>query len=300
LCQTWLGHWEEALAECLAFKETLLPTQRDRQELRSVVGYLGLAVGRDEFVNTELLRDTPLSGIDWWTGLELHRAVRFNTAAAELDAHAEKPLHFIFRLQLAAGKLSEAAVTATKLYPFLRGLNTYMIGNSIADTRCDELMADFVRNCEAQKIGEINVTQARYSLEGLDFESAARVLTDCPPPGGTTYFREGYLIQLMLASLGYLKSPSLDKLRAEHAHYLSGTMLDMAEMFLELKPPVPGKLWPHPGWRPEWRLWLALWLEAKGRRKEAHAVAAPSRDPRYGLTHCQPSIEALLKRTSSP
>jgi hypothetical protein len=126
------------------------------------------------------------------------------------------------------------------------------------------------------------------------------VLTDCPPPGGTTYFREGYLIQLMLASLGYLKSPSLDKLRAEHAHYLSGPMLDMAEMFLELKPPVPGKLWPHPGWRPEWRLWLALWLEAKGRRKEAHAVAAPSHDPRYGLTHCQPSIEALLKRTSSP
>ena len=66
--------------------------------------------------------------------------------------------------------------------------------------------------------------------------------------------------------------------------------------FLGKKPPRPGKLWPHPLWRPEWRLWLALWLEARGRKNEAAAVARASIDARFGLTHSQPALNELVRR----
>ena len=41
---------------------------------------------------------------------------------------------------------------------------------------------------------------------------------------------------------------------------------------------------------------FALWLEAKGRKHEAIEVATPAHDTRYGLTHSQPAIKALLNR----
>jgi len=47
---------------------------------------------------------------------------------------------------------------------------------------------------------------------------------------------------------------------------------------------------------PELRLWLGLWLEAQGKRTQAHTVAAPAIDARYGLAHCQPALRALLER----
>jgi hypothetical protein len=74
-------------------------------------------------------------------------------------------------------------------------------------------------------------------------------------------------------------------------------MLDLAKMFTGEREPCPSPLWPHALWRPEWRLWLAIWLEAKGRNKEAREIVMPAREPLYGLTHCQPAIEALLART---
>jgi hypothetical protein len=100
----------------------------------------------------------------------------------------------------------------------------------------------------------------------------------------------------MLSSLGLLKSPTRAELAASIGKHLAGTPLDLARMFLEQKPPVPGEEWPHPLWRPEWRLWLAIWLEAKGERAAAAEVARPARDNRYGLTNSQPALKKLLAR----
>jgi hypothetical protein len=44
------------------------------------------------------------------------------------------------------------------------------------------------------------------------------------------------------------------------------------------------------------RLWLALWLEAKDRKREALEIVSLSQDPRFGLSNSQPAIQALLKR----
>jgi len=99
--------------------------------------------------------------------------------------------------------------------------------------------------------------------------------------------------------LGILKDPPLKELEETHEIYLSGTELDLARMFLGKKEARPGELWPRPYWRPEWRLWLALWHEARNDKKAAHEVAAPAIDPRYGMTNSQPALRALMARIES-
>jgi hypothetical protein len=67
---------------------------------------------------------------------------------------------------------------------------------------------------------------------------------------------------------------------------------------MEEKDPEPNSLWPHPLWRPELRLWLTIWLEAKGEKDKAREIITPSIDNRYGSTHCQPAINKLIQRIS--
>jgi len=100
----------------------------------------------------------------------------------------------------------------------------------------------------------------------------------------------------MLSSLGALGFPGRAELAAAVEKRLAGTALDLARMFLGQKPPTPGELWPHPLWRPEWRLWLGLWLERRGQVEAALEVVRPARDGRWGRTNCQPAIELLLER----
>ncbi|HYF49898.1 MAG TPA: hypothetical protein VEJ63_10855, partial [Planctomycetota bacterium] len=76
------------------------------------------------------------------------------------------------------------------------------------------------------------------------------------------------------------------------------TRLELADMFLGKCPAVPTQKWPHPTWRSEWRLWLAIWLEQKGQKKEAHDIAKPALDSRYGNTHSQPALRRLVERTA--
>jgi len=139
--------------------------------------------------------------------------------------------------------------------------------------------------------------QARWQLEiGHDPAAAARALEGLAPPPRAYISRDAFLLQVMLSSLGLLKSPSRAEVEEQVPRCLAGTPLDLAQMFLGRKPPVPGELWPHPLWRNEWRLWLALWLEARGERAAAAEVARPAVDPRYGLINNQPALVALLGR----
>jgi hypothetical protein len=134
---------------------------------------------------------------------------------------------------------------------------------------------------------------AARAIQAGDFERAARELSELPIE------RDGQMTvppRIMLASLGALRY-SAKEMNAWVQLKLIGIQRDLAGMFLGKNKPVPGKLWPHPGWQPQFRLMLGLWLEARGKKKAAHAAVQHSHDPRYGPTHAQPAIEALLKRT---
>src|SRR5262249_14694267 len=141
---------------------------------------------------------------------------------------------------------------------------------------------------------ELSWLLAWAAVQARDFETAARELA------GITVrknLQPTVLLKIMLTSLGALRH-SRGEMNGWIDEHLAGISRDLAAMFLGKKEPLPGKLWPHARWLPQFRLMLALWLEARGRAKAAHAVALPSRDRRYGQVNAQPAIEALLKRTA--
>ena len=83
-------------------------------------------------------------------------------------------------------------------------------------------------------------------MQHLDFETAARHLIDFIIPG-VQDLQAGYLLQLLLSSLGVFKGRPLEQFRKEHETLLVGPTRDLAKMFLEETEPVPGPLWPHFG-----------------------------------------------------
>ena len=132
------------------------------------------------------------------------------------------------------------------------------------------------------------------ALQLGDFDKAAREMADVQPEqsGQATV-----LLKILLGTLGALRH-SNKEMRNWAQLRLAGMPRDLANMFLGKNRPVPGKLWPHPTWLPQFRLMLALWLEAKGQKGAAHTIVLPCQDQRYGSSNAQPAIEALLNRTS--
>jgi hypothetical protein len=158
--------------------------------------------------------------------------------------------------------------------------------------------AERVRNPKyAETLRTIHtICEARWALDWGDMETAAEVLEGVPPPPRTMPFTDGLLLQVLLSTAGALDTPSAEELEKDAEFLLAGTSLDLARIFLGKKDPVPGGMWPDRLWHPEWRLWLALWLEAGGDKGAAREIAEGARDPRYGLTYSQPAIESLLER----
>jgi hypothetical protein len=140
----------------------------------------------------------------------------------------------------------------------------------------------------------MNQVRSRLAIETLRFDEASALLSgtvvtslhDCM----TVVF------QCFLSSLGYLKRPDVAGLKIAVDRYLAGQLKDLALMFLGVNHPRPGDLWPDRHWIPERRLWLALWLEAKGDLRGALETAKPALDPRYGEIHSQPGLRALISR----
>ena len=105
-----------------------------------------------------------------------------------------------------------------------------------------------------------------------------------------------FLAQILLGSLNDGDSSQMKRYRKCYAKYLSGTKKNMAEMFFEIEKPIPGKLWPHPLYQSKYYLWLSLWLEGKGRFKQAQEIAKSALDNRLGYTSYQRALKSLIKR----
>lgn len=146
---------------------------------------------------------------------------------------------------------------------------------------------------------------AQRQIELCRFELAAdsfQELDDLSPPQNcmSPTLRNIYdlsmLIPVFLSTLGYMKTSVLKKYRDIYQTFLCGPELELCEMMLEKREPRPTENWPQPLWKPELRLWLALWLEEKGEYDKALEITQPAIDSRFGLTNRQPALTSLVQR----
>jgi hypothetical protein len=323
-----LGRYREALESAQTAADRTYARRRGFNRVAYVLTAAALAAGRDDLlplahwnlIHVGILRT------DWSTSLPMHIAVRglFPAAAGAPAANlseklaADLSLRDAISLYLAAGRPDAAARLAARLGERSAPPQTdlYRTVTPLQESGREDLWKlalDFLASLNAGAIGaripsedrrvyadyprlEATVS-ARWHLEiEGDLAAAAAALKGVAPPSPHCLFTDTFVLQVMLASLGHVKSPSVAQLSAALEKHLSGTPLDLARMFLGEKEPAPGELWPHPLWRPEWRLWLAIWLAEKGQRERALEVVTPSRDERYGLANCQPGIARLIER----
>jgi tetratricopeptide (TPR) repeat protein len=311
-----LGQWKRALRELLDFRARVLPQHYVLVMIEAALLSAALANGRED-----LLPQSPFDLVRWDggtihsnSGTTVHIPVRRRKVAEFLREYEQGRQpglgdKFLNERTVALAYLSLGGVEDArtqfekKLFPLAPpgSRNVAMILKAATDSRVTELyrrIFDWLRNrgdagSEADK-AELLTAQAAWALEVGDLAEAARLLKDVHFKWS---FSRSTLFQLMLASLGLLQNPGVAELKRAAESSLAGVYLNLARMFTGDVPPEPNKLWPHPLWLPELRLWLALWQEARGKRKQAAEIAAAAIDPRYGLTHCQPALQMLIKRT---
>lgn len=328
--QLRLARWKEALDNLLEFVPTLRPQQEGQYDIPVTRLAIALANGREDLIPAfpgESYYMFP-SRFLWDWDARTHWMVRSDDPEQYLhelrqgfdDTPGPKQRlpRDVFLAYLVCGQSKEATdFFSEHILPTIDPIKgaphyCYWWGTSLTGTRLEELFGlyiDHLGERSAADQGAMNehvarLLQARWSLEKGDMEAAARLLETWPyttrefhhVPEIKDILGDACLFQVLLASLGILEVPKMDDLRRFLKHHLAGVRYDMGRMFVGEKPPKPDEQWPHPGWRPEWRLWLALWLEANGDRNGAREVAAPALDQRYGLTHSQPPLEALLAR----
>lgn len=324
----WIrGAWQEALDNLLSFQQRLVPSQYDIADFRQTLFAAALATGREELLTPEPSVSQTWNcdfAPDWPSGILLHAVVRKGDPARFIDeylaAAAEYPqikdlreLRFgIFQIYLAQDRAAEAAQflraeilarmnapdqhSAYQLY--------YWAGGAIVDAGEEAMFHELLAQLqslavtagpESPEARTLALLQTRWAIEHGDFDAAARFSDGWSVPELVYHFSDGLVFQALLASLKLPKSPTVDALKSSIHARLSGTELELAEIFLRQKDPVPSERWPHAHWRPEFRVWLARWLAATGDSAAAHAIAQPAIDPRYGRTHSQPALAAVLQ-----
>ncbi len=301
----WLGRWNEALDFLLDFRGKLFEQQMAIHQVTAPLIPLALATNRMEHFPDSISREGTVGLNDCHSGVALHYLVHKNLIGEWLARPEDWTQNIKMGraiLELARRNLDGAkrqTALSLKATDIAFSENCWRHGYALADSGQEELFELFVARFGMLKEndGHIQVFRALRALISGDFERAAGFLTDVHKPEDFIVAQTRLHLQMLLASLGLLKRPSLAENRALLEQYFFGASRDLALMFCGEREPVPGELWPSPRWHPEWRWFLALWLEGKGRRREAHALAAPCRNPAYGWTHSQPGIEALLKRT---
>ncbi len=325
-----LGRWREALEELLSFRDELLPEQHMVHGMIITLAEAALANGRDDLLPRFTARSLFWSQSAPHRCLDtpVHAAVRVDPEGAvsfyeevkeQLETGGEVSVDFCKRYLLwclVRKDLEEAKWAVDRgagVQDFRLGTdpNHYTVRNlcyALVESRQEALfqtwMDRMAKEADAETVSlhrqMVHVLEhtcrARWALEGGDADGAAEVLEGVSPPSRGVPFTDGLLIQVMLSSLGKLSSPGADELGKASEMLLAGTSLDLARMFHGERDPVPNEMWPHRHFHPEYRLWLALWLEAKGEKDAARGIAEEARDPRYGLAQCQPAIEALLER----
>ena len=307
-----LGQYKQALSTLLAFKTRLLPSQCHIGGLDSGIQTLALACGREDLLVADVFDN------EYWD----YYLPGWNTISAfEVAARQQKLKPFIARLSaeptrferswgysdaalglshLALGNTARALRVVQQHFarsPGGAGPGAVCLLHGLIDAQCRSELQDLLpllRKYTGDIEHALPGLLARDAIENRDFDAAARIVGAVP-----VEHRDPALLifRIMLGSLGLLKYSSREMKGWIHVR-LSGTPADLAGMFAGTVRPVPGKLWPHPQWLSQWRLWLALWLEERGKFKDAHAIVKPARDPRLGPVNAQKAIEALLKRTA--
>ena len=203
----------------------------------------------------------------------------------------------LFWAHLALGEKRAARELLDRRFPAkqVTDVTAGILLTGMVESQYRDLFEDYAARLESEHPGaalHVPRLRLRDAIEHREFDAAARLLRTLE---GTRMNAATRVFKVMLETLGVVNG-NRKELKAMVDASLAGPLRDLAYMFLGRKKPVPGKLWPHPGYMPQWRLWLALWLEARGRKAAAQAIVKPARDPRYGPTNSQAAIEALLKR----
>jgi hypothetical protein len=277
----------------VAFESTLTCFEWSSSMFKSALHTMALALGRDEVLPNAVVPEQ----LAWDRHcLAVCCAIRKNNLPAWLSAAGNLPPWDQVSLYFAAGDVKrarEVIENQSRSSPDLSLDNRLL--HVIVDTRIQDLVEKHIYTRRPKYLSDLH--SARFQLEGANIDAAERIAREYDPPVHAVD-RAFYLWKVMFHSLGMSQSFD-DALPAYCERLLCGPMLELAQMFMGVMEPRPTAHWPQPHWCPELRLWLALWLEAKGRKSEARDVILPSRDPRYGLTNSQPAIEALLKRLQS-
>jgi tetratricopeptide (TPR) repeat protein len=325
----WGGQWKKALDETIEFKERLLPLQYTLKSFMEVYALSLLSNGREDLFDIDPFIHPGWSyppSLTWFDNALFHLVVRkigtqrFIKRISSGRAGLQNTFAIndaILKCYLAGSNIKAAKryftevvfpdfKLETNLYNAYRGI--FLAGVSMAASHNEELLnmvidpvESFIKEKE-HRSETINagfaILRARLFLEQGDIKKAAQTLEGVPIPLSKRHYslESGIILQTMFSSLDLIQSPTIKDLTRLQKEYLAGPDLDLCKMIMGKKKPKPGPLWPHPQWRPELRLYLALWLEAKGKKDEARKIVTPSIDPRYGLIHSQMGINALLKR----
>ncbi len=322
-----LGAWPEALENLLQFQRRLSPSQYDVADFRQTLFVSALANGREDLLPADPSISQTWSldwAPDWCSGILLHAVVRKGNPAQFIEEYLAAAKVYpqidqlrdlrkgVVALYLAQSRVAEAAqFLNTEIYPkfnlsapFEDYFWCYWLGGVVVESGDAGLFNDFqnvMRPLLAQAGARspmaraLSILDARWNVEHGEFDVAAAALDGWDEPALVFHFSEGLVLQALLASLKVLKAPSLDMLNVSLDHRLAGVELELAEIFLRHKEPLPNARWPHARWRPEFRVWLARWLLANGRPDAARAIAEPAVDARYGLTHSQAALAAVLQ-----
>ncbi len=303
-----LGLWDEALDSMNKFLRRLSEKQLVIHEANAPMVALALARDRMDLFPKHILENGIKGVFDYPTGLVIHHAIHLNAFPEWKKRMVGLEKERSFGCLVIA--MAERDMAASKKVIDAHHLHFNRVdhqedcwrhGFLLAESMEEELFQKFIDIYGNSKTNGVFVDdyKALWAVQRCEFDQAAGLLGGIRRSSHFQYNSPRILLQAMLSSLGLLKSPTADELRALLPYELCGTALDLAQMFLGDREPVPGKVWPGPRWHPELRVMLGLWLEAKGKVAEARALIEPCRDPRYGWLHSQPAIEAFLKRTAA-
>ena len=313
-----LAQWKKALEHARGMRAKMHPAQTRVPGFESSYLSTALAAGRDDLLTGNFFSREhwiPLDWMNWNSPPVAHCAIRAGMQREFLkrfDAGESRSIGILGNLiamhvALSTGTANYGeALLADPDALFSKTIfvtEFFWVGASFVESRQDDLFSAWVaqslKRATATGIDvyadTISMLQARWHLENGDLDRAASHLESLALPRSDIPFTESLVLQILLSSLHRLKTPTVQKLTRASVELLTGTELDLAEVFLGKKS-VSSIRWPAFSWRPEWRLWLAIWLNENGERAKALKQALAARDTRYGLTHSQPALEAFIAR----
>ncbi|MEE9219536.1 MAG: protein kinase, partial [Acidobacteriota bacterium] len=324
-----LGKWPEALESLLAYTGRLLEQQQDAHGLPAILHMAALANDREDLI-------PKFPRMDWYYLVDFMRSLvpelfaSWLVRAPEPNELLDKFVQYwnchehdrlLPELEGAVGLLALGHANAAcerfeqDVVPRINVADhryLYGVSNAVLSSGQEPMFRVWTQRLERAARDQVDadagqvlvLNRVRWALEGGALDRAAEAFCAWTPgqdllqPMWHSYDWRGDIVVLatLFHSLGLWKGAPRQVGEETCRRQLTGTRLDLARMFLGLQEPQPGALWPAPQWHPEWRLWLALWLEARGDRTSARAVAEPAVDRRMRGTFCQPALLKLLAR----